>query len=362
MRQPTHVLSLIFTTLAVFIGSVLNSYSQCPTVTAPNQSFCDIDAPIVSNLSAFANGNGIRWYASATSTTPLSNSQGLINGEDYYADDNSGTCGTRQRVDVIIYGPPMALSFQGVCVDNPNDATIADLIASGNDIQWYTTSTGGSPLATSTLLSDNTIYYVNQSNPDTGCRTSRLSVFVNVGVVPVPTGNSIQEFCTDLQPPPTVADLQASGNNNWYATISSASPLDPSAPLINGQSYFATTVDPPCESIERLEVTVVFTAPPIPGSNGIISLCETELATMGDIDLFDALGGTPDTTGTWTGPLPTTNGHLGTVDGGTLAFAGSPYVFTYTVDSDTCDPSTSTVSITIMPPPDAGTNGTLVLC
>jgi hypothetical protein len=69
--------------------------------------------------------------------------------------------------------------------------------------------------------------------------------------IPVPTGDAILEFCSDQQP--TIADLVASGtNNNWYNTISSASPLDPSTPLVDGASYFATTVDPPCESIERL--------------------------------------------------------------------------------------------------------------
>src|SRR5690606_20555999 len=133
-------------------------------------------------------------------------------------------------------------------------------------------------------------------------------------------------------------------------------------PLIDGQSYFATTVDPPCESVERLEVLVVFTSPPQPGNNGAISLCETELTTVGSVNLFDALGGTPDTTGTWTGPLPTSNGNLGTVDVTTLTVAGSPYVFTYTVSSAACGSSTATVSISVVPPPLAGQDGALLLC
>ncbi len=346
----------------VVFGVAFNSYSQCPTVTNPVQSFCDVDSPVISNLSATNNGNGVRWYATANSTTPLANGLGLINGEDYYADDNSGSCGSRQRVDVVVLGPPTGLSFQGVCVDDPGEATIADLIANGNDLQWYNVPSGGAPLATSSILTDNTIYYVDQSNPGTGCRTSRLSVFVNVGVVPVPIGNAIQEFCADLQPPPTVADLQASGLNNWYQTISSASPLDPSTPLIDGQSYYATTVDPPCESIERLEVLVVLNDPNDSGTNGAIDLCETDLDITINVNLFDALGGTPQTTGTWTGPLSTTNGHIGTLNVTTLEVDGSPYVFTYAVSSDSCETSNSTVSITILPIPDAGTNGALELC
>jgi len=342
------------------IGSVFNSYAQCPTVTNPTQTFCDIDSPVVADLVATNNGGGIRWYATAISTTPLSNTAGLVNGEDYYADDNSGTCGTRQRVDVIVYGPPTGLSFQGVCVDDPNEATIADLIATGNDIQWYSSSSGGSPIPPSTILMDNTIYYVDQSNPNTGCRTSRRSVFVNVGVVPVPTGLAIQEFCSDSQP--TVADLVASGMNNWYSTISTASPLALSTPLIDGQSYYATTIDPPCESVERLQVTVEFQMPNDSGTSGVIEICETDVITTTTVDLFDALGGTPDTNGTWSGPFPTSNGSTGTVNVTTMTVAGSPYIFTYDVSSNVCTTSTTNVIINIIESANAGNNGNLTLC
>src|SRR5690606_19803168 len=147
----------------------------------------------------------------------------------------------------------------------------------------------------------------------------------------------------------------------WSPSLASGTGVFDPAVDASGTYTYTVGGTAPCGDASA-DVAVTVEPIPEPGSNGAINLCETELATMGDIDLFDALGGTPDTTGTWTGPLPTTNGHLGTVDAGTLALAGSPYVFTYTVDSDTCDPSTSTVSITIMPPPDAGTNGTLVLC
>ncbi|MCK7589647.1 gliding motility-associated C-terminal domain-containing protein [Subsaxibacter sp. CAU 1640] len=353
---------LILTSLMCVLGFV-SAFSQCPTVINPTQSFCDVQAPTISNLTAIDNGGGIRWYATATSTSALSPATGLINGEDYYADDNSGTCGARQRVEVLIYGAPTGLNFQGVCVDDPMDATISDLVANGNDVRWYSVSSGGTALSPSTVLMDNTIYYADQSNPFTGCRTSRLSVFVNVGVVPVPTGDALQEFCSDQQPGPTVADLVASGNNNWYSTISSALPLDPSTPLVDGASYFATTVDPPCESIERFEIVVVFNMPNDPGANGAIEICETDVASIQHIDLFDGLNGSPMSGGTWIGPFPTTNGSIGTVNITTMTVVGSPYVFTYTVDSNAgCSQATSTVTVTILPPPNAGSNGALTLC
>lgn len=357
---PNKLLIKHITTLLSIMGVIFTSAGQCPTVVSPSQTFCDVESPVIANLSATNNGGGVVWYESPTSTTPLTSAIGLVSGEDYYADDASGTCGTRQRVDVTIYRAPNALSFQGVCVDDFNEATISDLLAIGNDIQWYTVSTGGTALPPTTVLTDDTLYYVDQSNPNTGCRSSRRSVFVQVGVVPVPTGKAIQVFCSDTQN--TVADLTASGTNRWYPTISSANPLDPSTPLVDGQSYFATTLDLPCESTERLEVKVEFKEPNDSGRNGEIEICETGVTGTGSINLFDALLGTPDTTGMWSGPLPTINGNAGTVDVSTLTAANSPYVFAYEVSSDACPSSTSTVTIFITEGANPGTNGTLTLC
>ncbi|MEC4003736.1 gliding motility-associated C-terminal domain-containing protein [Flavobacterium sp. SUN052] len=348
--------------LVLFLILAFNKgFSQCPTVVNATQTFCNTQSPTVANLVATNNGNGVVWYATATSTTPLSTSAGLVNGEDYFADDSSGSCGARQVVVVTIYSAPTGQNFQGVCVDNPSQATIANLIANGNNIQWYLTPTGGTALSSSTVLNDNTIYYAGQTNPFTGCKTSRLSVFVNVGVVPVPTGNSNQVFCSTATP--TLSDLVVSGgNNNWYSTVSSAVPLDPSTPLVNGQSYFATTIDPPCESTNRFEVVVSILSPNNSGTNGTISVCSNQISGNPTRNLFSSLGGTPDTTGIWTGPLPTSNGNLGTVNISTLTAAGSPYIFTYTVNNAGCPASSSTVTITISDPKNAGTNGNLTIC
>ncbi len=358
---------LIFFAFAGFSG-IHGLWAQCPTISDNSQSFCDLQAPTVSSLSAVDNGGGIVWYATATSTTPLSPSAGLVSGEDYFADSAAGSCGVRPSVTVTIYSAPIGGPFQGVCVGVATEATIPapgdpnpDIEAIGNNIQWYLTATGGTPLTPGTILNDNTIYYASQTNPDTGCETSRLAVFVNVGVVPVPTGDATQEFCNDPSNPPTVANLVASGVNNWYLTESSAAPLPLSTPLINGQSYYATTVDPPCESPTRFEVVVTLSAPNNPGTAGNLSLCENELESTGSVNLFPLLGGAPQSSGTWTGPLPTTNGAQGTLDVSGMTVAGSPYVFTYTV-TGICAPASSIVTVNILPPPTAAISTNQTIC
>ncbi|MDD2987222.1 hypothetical protein, partial [Flavobacterium sp.] len=349
--------------LLFLVFSTTLSFAQCPTVTNVNQSFCDIQSPTIASLQATNNGGGIAWFATATSPTPLLSTAGLINGEDYFADNSAGNCGGRVQVFVSVFSAPTGQNFQGVCVDFPSQATIASLIAVGNNVQWYNVPVGGSPLLPTTVLIPNTIYYANQTNPNTGCLTSRLSVFVSIGVVPVPTGAAIQYFCNNPANPPTIANLNATGNNNWYLTNTSALPLELDTPLVDGQTYYATTTDPPCESDERLPVTVVIQPINDAGQNGTFSLCETDLTTGIPVNLFDSLGGNPFTSGTWTGPFSTSNGNLGTLDISLLTIAGSPYVFTYTVSESTeCPIASATVTITINPAPNAGSDGSIILC
>ena len=343
--------------LAVLLISILFGFTtvnaQCPTVTNSTQSFCDMQSVLVGDLQASDNGGGVVWYDSATSTTPLSNSDSLISGEDYYADDSSGSCGTRSRVDVTIYGPPVGDNFQGVCLDDPSLATVSSLVAIGNDVQWYLSPSGGTPLNDTDLLMDNTIYYADQASLDGSCRTSRLSVLVLVGATPVPTGDMIQSFCVTPEFTPTVGDLVASGTNNWYISLFSALELPPSTPLIDGQTYYATTLDPPCESVGRLAVLAILDEAPTAGEDAVLGLCSSINYT---IDLFAELGGNPDSGGTWSPALSSGTGIFDpNVD--------SEGVYTYTVRSNnSCPDDSATVTITVVPEPNAGTDGILDIC
>src|SRR5690606_12675121 len=187
MGISTFRTKILFGLIAFFAGLAL-AVAQCPTVDDPTQSFCDLESPTVANLQATSNGNGLAWYSVPVGGSPLSMGAGLVNGTTYYADNSLGNCGARPSVPVTIYRRPDGQAFQGPCVDSPEEATLADFDVTGNNIQWYLTPTGGSPLPLTTQLVEGTIYYASQTNPDTGCETSRLAVLATVGVVPVPTG------------------------------------------------------------------------------------------------------------------------------------------------------------------------------
>ncbi len=337
------------------ISFILSSlHAQCPTVSNNAQSFCDLESILVGDLVATDTGGGIVWYESLTSTTPLLNSQNLVNGEDYYADNILGNCSPRQRVDVTIFGPPIGLAFQGFCLDDASVVTIADLVVTGNDVQWYLEASGGSPLSDTTVLIDGQDYFADQANPDTGCRTSRLEVDVIVRLSPVPTGDMIQEFCVSAQFTPTIADLVASGSNNWYNSLFFGSVLPETTPLINGQTYYATTVDFPCESAGRLPVLVLLTDSPNAGTNGFLDLCAGDLNL---VNLFNSLGSDADPGGTWS---PALNSGTGVFN----PAIDSPGLYTYTITgTPPCPDVSATVEVSFIDSViDAGEDGSVNVC
>src|SRR5690606_29156416 len=112
--------------------------AQCPTVTNPNQSFCDIQVSTIADLVATDGGNGVVWYPSAVGTTPLPSATLLMNNTWYHADDNSGACGSRQGVYVTVLTAPTGPDFQTSCVEDTADATIGNSLAlTGYYVQWY---------------------------------------------------------------------------------------------------------------------------------------------------------------------------------------------------------------------------------
>ncbi len=95
----------------------------------------------------------------------------------------------------------------------------------------------------------------------------------------------------------------------------------------------------------------ILVEPGNPGVDAVKRICVNDLSTFPTFNLFDELTGGPDTTGTWSGPLVTSGGNLGTVNVSTLTLAGSPYTFTYTVSAAPCPDVSSTVTIIILPLP-----------
>lgn len=101
--------------VTVYMRASDDPAGDCPVVEAAEQSFCqsegsgnDYYRPAVAHLTATANEGEVVWYDTATSDQPLSSDELLVDGEDYFAGNASGTCNARPVVVVDLRETPNA--------------------------------------------------------------------------------------------------------------------------------------------------------------------------------------------------------------------------------------------------------------
>ncbi|HMN05813.1 MAG TPA: PKD domain-containing protein, partial [Flavobacteriales bacterium] len=122
---------------------------------------------------------------------------------------------------------------------------------------------------------------------------------------------------------------------------------------VPGVYSYSVTGNSPCGTSTTIHtVTVNVVTASDAGSNGSLTLCSSGAPES----LFDALGGTPDAGGTWSGPS-TVNGCM--IDPASM----QPGTYTYTVPGVApCPDQSATVDVVIHALPEPGTDGSLTLC
>ena len=139
------------TTITFATGS--STGPAAPTASA--QSFCT--SATVANL--VATGTSLQWYTASTGGTALASTTALATGTYYVSQTVSSIESSRTSVAVTINTTAAATaSAQTFC----NSGTVANLVATGTSLKWYTTSTGGTALVSTTALATGT-YYVSQT-------------------------------------------------------------------------------------------------------------------------------------------------------------------------------------------------------
>ena len=184
----------------VLLTTSFSSFGQenCPTVSDPAQEFCYLAT--VSDLVATANGDTVRWYRTATSTTPIPQDE-LLQTETYYAGNQSGTCTSRipVRVTVDDIGAPDPLfgAIFSPCVYGAEPAagasdpdyvkTVQDLIdnISGNAVQIFDQEFDEVKLNEATALVRGENYFAGQINSVSGIGLAEVAVRYHLTVSPI---------------------------------------------------------------------------------------------------------------------------------------------------------------------------------
>ena len=188
----------------------------------------------------------------ATTTSPLSFSLPGTYSVVWKYDDGNGNSVTQNQTVTISNQPlPITNSPQTFCIEQ--NATISDIIISGQNIKWYDALTNGNLLLNTTLLQNGITYFASQTI--NGCESARIPVSINIQNTATPTGNSTQTFCASQNP--TLNTFVISGTAiKWYDNSIAGNVLPISTPLLDGQTYYASQTLNNCESPTRLGITV----------------------------------------------------------------------------------------------------------
>jgi uncharacterized delta-60 repeat protein len=222
--------------------------TSTPAPTATAQSYCG--GTTVAGL--IATGTAVKWYAIASGGTALGSTATLAT-RTYYASQTINGCeSTRTAVAVTINTTALpTAAAQSFC----NGATIANITATGTNLQWYATATGGSALNADTILTTGNYYATQTLN---GCESARRTVNITIATPPAPIAQE-QNFCNNA----TVNNLTATGTLiKWYASQNGGTVLLSSTVLATGTYYASQTING-CES-ERIAVGVTITNTPLP--------------------------------------------------------------------------------------------------
>ncbi|MFH6996788.1 gliding motility-associated C-terminal domain-containing protein [Flavobacterium sp. FlaQc-57] len=163
-----------------------------PTTNAATQNFCSLNAPKVLNIQV--NEQNVIWYSTPTGGTAIPGTTDLTTAT-YYGVIASGTgCENPVRLMVVVkVNAPGSITTpkttQTFCLSAA--PTIANILVNETNVLWYSSATGGTPLAVNTPLVAATYYAGAVNNTTNGCdRATRLGVTVSFeddALVPITT-------------------------------------------------------------------------------------------------------------------------------------------------------------------------------
>lgn len=232
-------------TIDVIVGDVTKPIPDI--LNLPNiNGDCTTAIPIptaTDNCSGIVNG---------TTTNPLDYPlPGSYNFVWTFTDANGNSETQNQTVIISPVVLPTVNSPQTFCIQQ--NASINDIVITGQNIQWYDAPTGGNLLNSTTVLQNGVTYYASQTL--NSCESSRVPVAINIQNTPAPIGNSPQSFCASQSP--TLNDIVVSGTNiNWYSANTSTTVLPSNTVLVDGTTYYATQTVNGCESVNRFPITI----------------------------------------------------------------------------------------------------------
>jgi gliding motility-associated-like protein len=288
---------------------LINNGGDIPTATwtAPSGTICSNSSNI--NLNSLITGTSGGTWSGTGVTGSTFNPTGL-NGTyqiTYTVNYISGTssCPISQTNSITVNATPAAPTVT-TPITYCQNATAAALTATGSNLLWYTTATGGTGSTNvptpSTTTSGSTNYYVSQTV--SSCESPRASILVTIKTTPsAPTVTTPIAYCQNA----TASALSAVGTNLlWYTSATggtgSTNVSTPSTTTSGSTNYYVSQTVSSCESPRANIAVTVNATPTAPTVTTPITYCQnataSALSAVGTNLLWytSATGGTGSTT------------------------------------------------------------------
>ncbi|QLC66199.1 gliding motility-associated C-terminal domain-containing protein [Flavobacterium sp. LPB0248] len=320
------------TTVSVTVNNVL-----APTASA--QTFCSGELKKVSNLSP--SGAAYKWYSANTGGTLYTGTETLVTGTYYVSQTTNGCESLRTAVNVTVNQTPAAPSASAQTFCSSENKIVKDLVATGSNLKWYDSSTGGTQYSGNEALTSGN-YYVSQTI--NSCESTRLLVSVTVN--PTPAAPSISaDGATTFCQGGSVTLTSTGGSSYLWSTGATTQSITVSA---SGNYSVKVSNASGCYSAFSTATTVTVNALPSAPTASAQTFCSSDNKKVGDLSPSGA-------SYKW---YSASTG--GTLYAGTETLATGTYYVSQTTNG--CESSRSSVSVTVNTTPSAPTASAQTFC
>ncbi|SEG12916.1 gliding motility-associated C-terminal domain-containing protein [Halpernia humi] len=323
----------------------INANPNAPIVSSPI-NYCQNSVA----TSLTATGTNLLWYASATggtgsTTAPTPNTSVTGTFSFWVSQVVNGCESPRSEIKVNINANPNAPIVSSPINYCQNSAASA-LMATGTNLLWYTSATGGTGSATAptpnTSVAGTFSFWVSQVV--NGCESPRTEIKVLIKATPsAPTVSSPLNYCQNS----VATSLTATGTNLlWYTSATggtgSTTAPTPNTSIAGTFSFWVSQVVNGCES-PRTEIKVLIKATPsAPTVSSPINYCQNSAASALTATGTNLLWYTSASGGTGSATAPTPNTSVA----GTFSFWVSQVV-------NGCESPRSEIKVLIKATPSA---------
>ena len=167
--------------------------------------------------------------------------------------------------------------------------TVASLVSTvppGAFVNWYITSTSGTAINLTDVLSTTRTYYAESQATTGGCvSTSRTPVLVTINTILEPSATN-HAFCGSARVSDLVATPGANGDVvDWYAASSGGSALTSTTALTNATDYYAQTRNSITSCVSSIRKKITVTVNTIPTKPTILAGSATTFCTGSSVEL-----------------------------------------------------------------------------